>query len=56
VEKTLIKDGRFTLPSKREAAKSGTEIYTVIIDATECETELSKKNKKKAIRGRSGIR
>jgi hypothetical protein len=51
VEQTLIKDGRFAPPSKRGLVKSGTEIYTVIIDTAECETERPKKNKKEAVRG-----
>jgi hypothetical protein len=57
VEKTLIKDGCFALPSKRELVKSDREMYAVIIDATECGTERPKKNKKEAVPGRkSGIR
>jgi hypothetical protein len=39
VEKTLIKDGCFAPPSKREQVKSDTEMYAVIIDAAECGTE-----------------
>ena len=45
VEKTLIKDGTFALPSKRELLKSNTEIVIAIVDATECETERPKKNR-----------
>jgi predicted DNA-binding protein YlxM (UPF0122 family) len=51
VEQTIIKDGCFALPSKRELVKSYREMYAVIIDAAECETERPKKNKKEAIRG-----
>jgi len=45
VENTLIKDGTFSLPSKRELVKADTPITVVIVDATECETERPKKNK-----------
>jgi hypothetical protein len=38
VEETLIKDGTFSLPSKRELVKSDTKLQFVILDATECET------------------
>ena len=44
VEQTLIKDGTFALPSKRELIKSDTEIVIAIVDATEQETERPKKN------------
>ena len=46
VENTLIKDGTFALPSKRELQEADTEIVIAIVDATECETERPKKNKK----------
>ena len=46
VEETLIKDGTFALPSKRELVKADTEIVIAIVDATECETERPKKNKR----------
>jgi predicted DNA-binding protein YlxM (UPF0122 family) len=49
VENTLIKDGAFNLPSKRELLKADTEIVIAIVDATECETERPKKNKKNPI-------
>ena len=45
VEDTLMKSGKFSLPSKRELLKSDTEIEVVIVDATEQETEHPKKNK-----------
>jgi len=48
VEETLIKDGTFALPSKRELVKDGSELVIAIVDATECETERPKKNKEKA--------
>ena len=46
VEQTLIKDGTFSLPSKRELTKADTEIIVAIADVTECETERPKKNRK----------
>jgi len=46
VEETLVKDGTFALPSKRELIKDDTEIAIVIVDATEQETERPKKNRK----------
>ena len=48
VETTLVKDGTFALPSKRELVKDGTDIVIAIVDVTECETERPKKNRKKA--------
>jgi len=45
VEDTLLKNGTFSLPSKRELLKSDTEIEVVIIDVTEQETERPQKNK-----------
>jgi len=44
VEQVLIKDGTFSLPSKRELIKDDTEIVAAIVDVTECETERPKKN------------
>ena len=44
VEQALIKDGTFSLPSKRELIKDDTEIIIAIVDVTECETERPKKN------------
>ena len=49
VEETLIKDGRFSLPSKRELVKSGTDIVIAIVDVKEQETERPKKNRKNHI-------
>jgi len=46
VENTLIKDGAFALPSKRELTKNDSEIVIAIVDVTECETERPKKNRK----------
>ena len=44
VEETLIKDGTFSLPSKRELLKDDTEVTVAIVDVTEQETERPKKN------------
>ena len=49
VENTLIKDGTFALPSKRELIKAETDTIIAIVDVTECETERPKKNKKNRI-------
>jgi hypothetical protein len=45
VENTLIKNGRYALPSKRELVKADTDIVIAIVDVTECETERPKKNR-----------
>ena len=47
-EETLIADGRFHLPSKRELLNNPS-LEVVIIDVTECETERPKKNKNATI-------
>lgn len=49
VEKTLIKDGTFALPKKRQLLEDDIEVEAVLIDATECEIERPKKNKKNGI-------
>ena len=49
VEQVLIKDGSFTLPSKRELLNPDTQTGSVLIDVTECETERPEKNKKNHI-------
>ena len=46
VEQTLIKDGTFALPSKRELIKSDSQIVIAVIDVKEQETERPKKNRK----------
>jgi len=43
VEETLLKNGTFSLPSKRELLNSDAEIEVVIIDVTEQETERPQK-------------
>lgn len=55
VETTLIQDGTFSLPSKRELIKEDTEIVVAIIDVTECETERPKKNKKNLIQENKNV-
>lgn len=49
VEQTLIKDGTFSLPKKRQLLEDDIEVEAVLIDATECEIERPKKNKKNGI-------
>ena len=44
VEQTLIKDGSFSLPSKRELLRDDTDVTIAIVDVTECETERPQKN------------
>ena len=56
VEQTLIKSGRFRLPSKRELTRSDRQLEEVIVDVTECEIERPEKNRKSTIPGkRKGI-
>ena len=50
VENTLLRDGAFSLPSKRELSKSDTEIEVIIVDVTDQETERPQKNKENPIR------
>ena len=52
VEQTLVKDGSFSLPSKRELVKDDTEIIVVIADVTERPTERPKKKQKKLYSGK----
>lgn len=46
VENVLIKDGTFSLPKKRTLQQDDTDIEVLLVDATECEIERPKKNKK----------
>lgn len=46
VENTLIKDGTFSLPKKRKLQEDNIEVEVLLVDATECEIERPKKNKK----------
>jgi len=50
VENTLIADGTFALPSKRELIKTETEILIAIVDVKEQESERPKKNRKNPTR------
>ncbi|MCL2397586.1 MAG: transposase family protein [Defluviitaleaceae bacterium] len=45
VENTLLQDGTFCMPGKRELANPDTGIEIIIIDATEQETERPQKTK-----------
>jgi len=49
VEQTLIKDGTFSLPKKRKLLEDNIEVEAILVDATECEIERPKKNKKTGI-------
>jgi len=46
VEQTIVKDGSFALPSKRELIKDDTGLIIVIADVTECPTERPQKTKR----------
>jgi hypothetical protein len=46
VEQVLIKDGTFSLPSKRELLKANSDIIIAVVDVKEQETERPKKNRK----------
>jgi len=52
VEQTLIKDGIFSLPSKRELIKENGSVSIAIIDVTECETERPKHKQKESYSGK----
>lgn len=52
VEQTLIQDGTFSLPSKRELAKENSTVSIAIIDVTECETERPKYKQKESYSGK----
>jgi len=57
VEDTLIRDGAFSLPGRKELLKSDTEIGVVLIDATESPVQRPKKNSAGVTPGRrSGTR
>ena len=49
VENVLVKDGSFSLPKKRALQQEDLDVEVVLIDATECEIERPKKNKKNDI-------
>jgi hypothetical protein len=52
VEQTLIKNGIFSLPSKRELVKENSNVSIAIIDVTECETERPKYKQKESYSGK----
>ena len=49
VENILIKDSTFSLPKKRKLQEDNIEVEVLLVDATECEIERPKKNKKVGI-------
>lgn len=51
VEETLIKSGKFSLPSKKVLLEDN-DISIVLVDVTESEIERPKKNKNNGIRGK----
>lgn len=52
IENTLIKDGTFSLPGKKELLKSDTDYEAVMIDATETPVERPKKDSVGTIRAK----
>lgn len=44
VENTLVKDGTFSLPGRKELLKNDSEIGIVLVDATETPVQRPKKN------------
>ncbi len=52
VEVTLIKDGTFRLPGKKELLKQNTNYEVVLIDATETPIERPKRGKSSITRAR----
>ena len=52
VEQTLIKDGAFSLPSRRELTKENSSVSIAIIDVTECETERPRYKQKDSYSGK----
>ena len=55
IEETLIKDGTFSLPGKKELLRSDVTYEVILIDATETPVERPKKNKENTIRKKKGI-
>ena len=53
VEQTLLKDGTFSLPSKRQLLKTDSNIAIALLDVTECEIQRPQKNKSDHIRART---
>ena len=57
VEDTLVRDGAFSLPGKKELLKSDSGIEVVLVDVTETPVQRPKKNSADITRGRrSGTR
>ena len=52
IEETLIKDGTFSLPGRKELLKSDAEYEVILVDATETPVERPKKNKENTIQER----
>lgn len=52
VEETLMKDGTFSLPGRKELLKSNAEYEIILVDATETPIERPKKNKENTIQER----
>ena len=52
VENVLVKDGSFSLPKKITLQQEDLDVEVVLIDATECEIERPKKNKKNGIQAK----
>jgi hypothetical protein len=46
IESSLIKDGTFSLPSKRELLEKSSDIVIAVVDVKEQETERPQKNRK----------
>lgn len=51
VENVLVKSGEFALPSKKKLTETQGE-QVILLDATECEIERPKKNRKNTIPAR----
>jgi len=54
VEETLVKDGAFSLPGKKELLKSDTLMEVVLIDATESPVQRPQKNSGATTAARKG--
>ena len=52
IEETLIKDGMFSLPGRKELLKSDAEYEVILVDATETPVERPQKNKENTIQER----
>ena len=52
IEETLIKDGTFSLPGKKELLKSDAAYEVILMDATETPVERPQKNKENITPGK----